>query len=58
VDVYSGMKSYTPTWLNDDYGDGGIVDILAMNAYSKVEVCMSIFLGEASKKIFWVANHF
>jgi hypothetical protein len=58
VDVYSGMKSYTPTWLNDDYGDGGVVDILAMNAYFKVEVCMSIFLGEASKFFFWVANHF
>jgi hypothetical protein len=28
----------TPTWLNHDYGDGGVVDILAVNAYSRVEI--------------------
>jgi hypothetical protein len=28
------------------------VDILAVDTYSRVEVCMPIFLGEASKKIF------
>jgi hypothetical protein len=44
------------TWLNHDYGDGGVVDILVMDAYSGVEVCTPIFLGEARKK-FWVANH-
>jgi hypothetical protein len=33
-----------PTWLKPDYGDGRVVD-----AYSGVEVCMTIFLGEASK---------
>jgi hypothetical protein len=38
------------TWLNHDYGDGRVMDILAVDAYSKVEVCTSIFLGEASKK--------
>jgi hypothetical protein len=32
------------------------VDILAVDAYSAVELCKPIFLGEAS--IFWVANHF
>jgi hypothetical protein len=48
VDAYSGMELCTPTWLNHDYGDGGVVDILAMDAYSGVEVCMPIFLGEAS----------
>jgi hypothetical protein len=48
-----------PTWLNHDYGDGGVVDILAVDAYFRVEICMPIFLGEASKKKkFWVANHF
>jgi hypothetical protein len=26
-----------PTWLNHDYGDGGVVHMLAMDAYS---VCM------------------
>jgi hypothetical protein len=35
-------------WLNYDYGDGGVVDILADDAYSRIEVCMPIFLGEAS----------
>jgi hypothetical protein len=37
-----------PTWLNHDYGDGGVVDILTVDTYSRVEVCMPIFLGEAS----------
>jgi hypothetical protein len=37
-----------PTWLNHDYGDGGIVDILVVDAYCSVEVCTPIFLGEAS----------
>jgi hypothetical protein len=46
-----------PTWLNHDYGDGGVVDTLAVDAYSEVEVCTPIFLGEASKKKL-VANHF
>jgi hypothetical protein len=46
-----------PTSLNHDYGDGGVVDILAVDAYSRVEVCTLIFLGKASN-FFWVANHF
>jgi hypothetical protein len=37
------------TWLNHDYGDGGVVDILVVDAYSRVEVCTPIFLGEARK---------
>jgi hypothetical protein len=32
-----------PIWLNHDYGDGGVVDISAVDAYSGVEVCTSIF---------------
>jgi hypothetical protein len=40
-----------PTWLNHDYGDGGVVDIMVVDAYSRVEVCTPLFLGEASKKI-------
>jgi hypothetical protein len=40
---------HTPIWLNHDYGDGGVADILAVDAYSAVEVCTPIFLGEASK---------
>jgi hypothetical protein len=31
VDTYSEIKLYTPTWLNHDYGDGGVVDILTIN---------------------------
>jgi hypothetical protein len=44
-------------WLSHDYENGGVVDILAMNAYSKMELCTPILLGEASKKI-WMVNHF
>jgi hypothetical protein len=49
VDVYSRMELCTSTWLNHDYGDGGVVDILAVDTYSGVELWMPIFLGEASK---------
>jgi hypothetical protein len=49
VDAYSRVELYMPTWLNHDYGDGGVVDILAVDAYSGVELCTLIFLGEASK---------
>jgi hypothetical protein len=49
VDIYSRVELCTPTWLNYDYGDGGVVDILVVDAYSGVELCMPIFLGEASK---------
>jgi hypothetical protein len=48
VDAYSIMELFMPTWLIHDYGDGGVVDVLVMDAYSEVEVCTSIFLGEAS----------
>jgi hypothetical protein len=45
VDTYSGMELCMPTWLNHDYGAGGVVDILAVDAYSGVEVCMPIWLN-------------
>jgi hypothetical protein len=48
VDAYSGMELCMPTWLNNDYGDGAVVDILAVYAYSKVEVCTPIFFGSKS----------
>jgi hypothetical protein len=35
--------------LNHDHRDMGVVDISAAGAYPGVEVCMPIFLGEASK---------
>jgi hypothetical protein len=38
-----------PIWLNHDYGDRAVVDILAVDAYFGVELCMPIFLGDASK---------
>jgi hypothetical protein len=44
------MELCTPTWLNHDYQDGGVVDILAVDAYSEVELFTPTFLGEASKK--------
>jgi hypothetical protein len=33
------------------------VDISVVDAYSRMELCMPILLGEASKKI-WTANYF
>jgi hypothetical protein len=39
-----------PTWLKHDYGDGRVVNILAVDAYSGVEVCMPIFLVRLAKK--------
>jgi hypothetical protein len=44
-------------WLTHDYGNGGVVDISAVDAYSRIELCTPILLGEASKKN-WMANHF
>jgi hypothetical protein len=44
VGAYSGMELYMPIWLNHDHGDGGVVEILVVNAYSGVEVCTPIFL--------------
>jgi hypothetical protein len=49
VDAYSIVELCMPTWLNHDYGDGGVVDILAVDENSGVELCTPIFLGEASK---------
>jgi hypothetical protein len=42
------MELGTPTWINRDYGDGGVLDILEVDAYSGVDVCTPIFMGEAS----------
>jgi hypothetical protein len=36
------------TWLNHKYGDGGVVDILVVDAYLGVDICTPIFMGEAS----------
>jgi hypothetical protein len=49
VDAYFTMELYTSIQLNQDYGDVGVVDISTVDAYSGMEVCMLIFLGEASK---------
>jgi hypothetical protein len=48
VDAYFRMELCTPTWLNYDCGDGGVVDIWAADAYSGVDVCTPMFMGEAS----------
>jgi hypothetical protein len=44
-------------WLRHDYGNGGAIDISAVDAYSGIELCMPILLGKASKKI-WMTNYF
>jgi hypothetical protein len=36
-------------WLSHDYGNGAVVDISMLDAYSGMELCTSILLGEASK---------
>jgi hypothetical protein len=43
------MELLTPIYLNYDYRDGGVVDISTVDAYSGVEVCTPIFLGEVRK---------
>jgi hypothetical protein len=42
------MELCTPIWLNHDRGDGKVVDISVVDAYSRVEVCMPIFLVHKS----------
>jgi hypothetical protein len=44
-------------WLSYDFGNGGVVDISAVDVYSVMELCTPILLGGASKKI-RMANHF
>jgi hypothetical protein len=44
-------------WLSHDYGNGGVVDMSMVDAYSRMELYMPILLGESSKKI-WMADHF
>jgi hypothetical protein len=53
VDAYSGMELCTSIWLNHDHGDGGVVDISAVDTYSGVVVYTLIFLihKSFSKKI-------
>jgi hypothetical protein len=48
VDTYFGVELCMPTWLNHDYGDEGVVHILAVDAYSEMDVCMTIFMAESS----------
>jgi hypothetical protein len=36
-------------WLNHYHGDGRVVDISVVDAYSRVEVCMSIFFEGPEK---------
>jgi hypothetical protein len=47
VGTYFEMELCMPTWLNHDYGDGRVVDILMVDVYSGVELCTPIFMGEA-----------
>jgi hypothetical protein len=43
------FKYHAMIWLIHDYEDEGVVDISPVDAYSRVELCTLIFLGEASK---------
>jgi hypothetical protein len=43
------FKWHGMIWLIHDYEDRGVVDISAVDAYCGMELCMPIFLGEASK---------
>jgi hypothetical protein len=45
---WNGME-----WLSLDYGNGGVVDISAVDAYFKIELHTPILLGEASKNFGW-----
>jgi hypothetical protein len=38
-------------WLSHDYRNGGVVNISAVNVYFGMELCTTILLGEASKKM-------
>jgi hypothetical protein len=38
------MELCTPIWLKHDHGDRGVMEISAVDVYSRVEVCTSIFL--------------
>jgi hypothetical protein len=49
---WNGME-----WLSHDYENGGVMNISPVDAYSRIELCMPILLGEDSKKI-WMANYF
>jgi hypothetical protein len=44
-------------WISYDYGNGGVVDISAVDAYSEMELYTPILLGGASKKI-WMTKKF
>jgi hypothetical protein len=48
------MELCTPTWLNHDYRDEGVMDILAVDEYSGVEVCTPIFFWVRLAKVFSV----
>jgi hypothetical protein len=37
-------------WLSHNYGNGGVMDISAVDAYSRMDLCTPILLCEASKK--------
>jgi hypothetical protein len=39
-------------WLHHEYESGGVAGILMVDAYSGMDLCTPIFLGEASKQDF------
>jgi hypothetical protein len=39
-------------WLQHEYENEGVADILMVDTYSGMDLCTPIFLGEASKQDF------
>jgi hypothetical protein len=47
--LFKNFFSDEMEWLSHDYGNEGVVDISVAYAYSGMELCTPILLGEASK---------
>jgi hypothetical protein len=54
---HSSKNSFQMKWKSHDYGTAGVMDISAVDAYSRMELSTPILLGYSSKKN-WMANHF
>jgi hypothetical protein len=49
--LFKNLFSNEMEWLSHGYGNGGFVDISAVDAYFGMELCTPILFGEASKKM-------
>jgi hypothetical protein len=55
--LFKNFFSDEMEWLSHDYENMRVMDTSAVDAYSGMELCTPILLGEASKKNL-MANHF